>query len=62
MKLNSNAINKMTINPKNFGNKNILFKEKDRIEKSILKIKAFILYSKPFLLSDSNVRVPLTFS
>ena len=40
MKLNSNAINKMTVNPKAFGNKNMLFNEKDGIEKSIIKIKA----------------------
>ena len=29
MKLNSNAINKMTVNPKAFGNNNVLFNEKD---------------------------------
>ena len=40
MKLNSNAINKMTINPKAFGNNKLLFNEKDGIEKSIIKIKA----------------------
>jgi len=40
MKLNSNAMSKMTIKPKSFGNKNILFNEKDGIEKSIMKIKA----------------------
>ena len=40
MKLNSNAINKMTVNPKAFGNNNVLFNEKDGIEKSIIKIKA----------------------
>ena len=40
MKLNSNAINKMTINPKSFGKKNILFNERDGIEKSIIKIGA----------------------
>ena len=40
MKLNSNAISKMTINPKAFGNNNVLFNEKDGIEKSIIKIKA----------------------
>ena len=40
MKLNSNAINKMTVNPKAFGNNNVLFNERDGIEKSIIKIKA----------------------
>ena len=39
MKLNSYEMNKMTINPRKFGNKNILFNEKDGIVKSILKIK-----------------------
>jgi len=40
MKLNSNDINKMTINPKSFGNNNLLFNEKVGIEKSIIKINA----------------------
>ena len=39
MKINSYETNKMTINPRKFGNKNILFNEKDGIVKSILKIK-----------------------
>ena len=40
VKLNSNAINKMSVNAKSFGNKNILFNEKDGIGKSILKIRS----------------------
>ena len=39
MKLNSHEMDKMTINPRKFSNKNILFNEKDEIVKSILKIK-----------------------
>ena len=39
MKLNSDSLNKMTIKPKLFGKNNILFNEKDGIEKSIIKIQ-----------------------
>ena len=38
IKLNSNT--KMIIKPKSFGNKNMLFNEKDGKEKSMIKIKA----------------------
>ena len=33
-------MSKMSIKPKSFGNKNMLFNEKDGIEQSIIKIKA----------------------
>ena len=39
MKLNSTAMSKLPINPKSFGNNNMLFNEKDGIEKSIIKIQ-----------------------
>ena len=39
-KLNSNAMSKMTINPKAFGKNNVLFNEADGTAKSIIKIKA----------------------
>ena len=39
MKLNSNAMSKMNIKPKTFGNTNMLFNEQDGIGKSIIKIK-----------------------
>ena len=39
MKLNSQAMNKMSIKPLSFGKNNMLFNEKDGIEKSLMKIE-----------------------